>query len=70
MAAPHDRRVVTSEVSKPTCIRANRRVPDVCDNLGVQWCNSFTMIERLDFSTSWRGRAIQPAAGAMLPHQP
>jgi hypothetical protein len=54
--APELRQVVTTEVSKPTCQRANRRVPDVCNDLGGQWCDSFTMIGRLDFSTNWRAR--------------
>nr|WP_237356880.1 DUF4411 family protein [Xanthobacter sp. YC-JY1] len=56
MAAPHDRHVVASEVSKPTCRRANRRIPDVCNHFGVRWCDSFTMVRTLDFSTAWRGR--------------
>ena len=56
MVSPDVRKVVTTEVSKPTCQRANCRVPDVCNDVGVQWCDSFTMIGSLNFSTNWRAR--------------
>jgi hypothetical protein len=46
--------VVTTEVSKPTKQRANRHLPDVCEELGVAWCNTFELTRRLDFRTSWR----------------
>jgi hypothetical protein len=49
-----DRCLVTVEASKPTCQRANRRIPDVCNDVGVQWCNSFQMLATLNFSTNWR----------------
>jgi hypothetical protein len=49
-----DRIVVTTEVSKPTTIRANRRIPDVCNSLGIRWMDSFGMIRALDFTTAWR----------------
>lgn len=52
--APGDRCVVTTEHSRPSRGRANRHVPDVCVANGVQWCNTFELIRRLDFSTSWR----------------
>ena len=48
------RLVVTTEVSKPTRKRANRRIPDVCRDLGVRCRNTFEFIEALDFKTSWR----------------
>jgi hypothetical protein len=51
-----NRCVATAEVSKPTTTRTNRRVPDVCNTLGVQWMDSFGLIRALDFSTSWRGQ--------------
>jgi hypothetical protein len=40
MAAP-DRCVVTTEASKPSKKRQNRRIPDVCVWLSVLWCNPF-----------------------------
>ena len=46
--------VVTTEVSKPTKIRANRRIPDVCWDLGVRCYDPFDFIKALDFTTSWR----------------
>ncbi|TJW51975.1 MAG: DUF4411 family protein [Mesorhizobium sp.] len=54
--APDVRTVVTTEVSKPSCQRANRRVPDVCDQVRIRWCDSFTMVRDLNFSTRWRER--------------
>lgn len=53
MADPDDRCVVTTEVRKPSKTRANRRVPDVCDSMGVQVCNTFEFVRALDFSTKW-----------------
>jgi hypothetical protein len=46
-----ERCVVTVEVSKPTQTRANRRVPDVCDDLGVRHCNTFELCRHAGFST-------------------
>lgn len=56
LADPDLRLVVTVESSKPNCTRANRRIPDVCNDLGVRWCNSFKMLTNLDFSTNWKSR--------------
>ncbi|CCM79639.1 DUF4411 family protein [Rhizobium mesoamericanum] len=56
MAQPADRIVVTVEASKPSAKRANRRIPDVCKDLGVEWCNSFEMMNALNFTTGWRAR--------------
>lgn len=49
-----ERRAITTEASKPSKQRANRRVPDVCHSLGVACENTFFLIRELDFSTSWR----------------
>ena len=49
----NERCVVTTEVSKPSKIRQNRRVPDVCTSLGVQSCNTFELTRALSFRTSW-----------------
>ena len=46
--------VVTTEVSKPTKKRANRRIPDVCWDLRVRCYDPFKFIKALDFTTSWR----------------
>ncbi|WP_026100747.1 DUF4411 family protein [Synechococcus sp. PCC 7336] len=54
LADPKNRVVVTTEVSKPKKQRANRRVPDVCNAVGIQSCHTFQMIRKLDFSTNWR----------------
>jgi hypothetical protein len=54
MAAPADRCVVTTEVSRPHMQRQNRKVPDVCRSLGVTCCDPFSMLRNLGFSTRWR----------------
>ena len=51
--------VVTTERSKPSKERANRHIPDVCDDLGVCCLHIFRyrdtpgLIEALDFRTDW-----------------
>lgn len=44
-----DRIVVTKEVSRPAKLRANRKVPDICDHFGVQWVDDFELYRILDF---------------------
>lgn len=51
-----NRIVVTSEVSKPSMQRKNRRVPDVCKDLGVKCCKVFDLTNSLNFSTDWRSQ--------------
>jgi hypothetical protein len=46
---PINRKVVTTEGSRPARIRANRHVPDVCNTLGINHCNTFQMLRDLDF---------------------
>ncbi len=55
LSAPAERCVVTTEVSSIKKTRQNRKIPDVCDTLGVSCCNTFTMLRALGFSTGWRG---------------
>ena len=45
--------VVTTEVSKPSSTRANRKVPDVCDGFGVPCENTFELVRALNFTTTW-----------------
>jgi hypothetical protein len=54
LVAAADRCVVTNEVSKPTRIRQNRHIPDVCNSLGISWCNTFALTRVLGFKTSWK----------------
>lgn len=49
LACPEQRCVVTNEASKPTTQRANRRIPNVCDVLGVRCYNTFELLRLLDF---------------------
>ena len=53
VADPENRVVVSIEVSSPAKKRANRRVPDVCQDNGVSACNTFTMLRALGFTTVW-----------------
>jgi Domain of unknown function (DUF4411) len=50
-----DRCVVTTEVSKPSAQRQNRKVPDVCTAVGVQCVGPFALNRALGFHTGWRG---------------
>lgn len=45
--------IVTTEVSKPSKLRANKKVPDVCNLLGITWMHTFRLVKELNFSTSW-----------------
>jgi hypothetical protein len=49
-----ERCIVTTEVSKPKRERANRHLPDVCDQFNVKHCNTFEFIRTLDFKTRWK----------------
>ena len=44
--------VVTNEISKPKKQRANRHIPDVCQDLNIRHCNTWKLIKELDFRTS------------------
>jgi len=51
-----NRTVVTTEVSSAKKQRANRRVPDVCNNFDVKWSDTFKLTNELVFSTNWKTR--------------
>lgn len=57
LAYPKDRTVVTTEVSRPSAQRANRKLPDVCQAIGVASCGPFALNKALGFSTGWRPSA-------------
>ena len=46
--------VVTTEVSRPSAQRGNRKLPDVCKHFGVSACNTFKLVRDLDFKTGWK----------------
>lgn len=56
LAMPVDRYVVTAEVSAPARQRQNRKIPDVCNTLGVTWRDTIRMLRELGFSTNWKGQ--------------
>jgi hypothetical protein len=52
----NQRCIVTTESSKPSKIRANRHIPDVCGVFGIPCCNSFEFYKELGFRTNWKGQ--------------
>jgi hypothetical protein len=46
-----DRVIVTKEVSRPSTQGANRKIPDVCNDLGVTWMTDFELFRTLGFTT-------------------
>lgn len=50
---PNDRLVVTAEVSKPGRQGANRHIPNICADIGVQWHSPVEFLNALNFSTGW-----------------
>ena len=56
LADPGQRCVISTESSRPSRIRANRHVPDVCRGLKVPCSNTFELIRALDFRTGWSAR--------------
>lgn len=48
------RTIVTTEVSKPSRTRANRKIPDVCNDFDIRCINNFQMLRELDFTTNWK----------------
>lgn len=53
LADPANRTVVTTEVSRPKAQGHNRKVPDVCQALGVASCGPFALNKALGFTTGW-----------------
>ena len=54
LADSTNRTVVTTEVSRPSTQRANRKVPDVCDAVGAKHCGPFALNRVLGFRTNWK----------------
>lgn len=55
---PAERIIVTTENSKPSRLRANRHVPDVGNQFGIQSINTYELTKLLRFSTKWKTGAI------------
>ena len=51
---PAQRRVVTTEVSRRSAIRANRMIPDVCEGLKIKCVTAFELNRALNFRTDWQ----------------
>lgn len=54
LADPQGRFVVTTEVSNTKKQRQNRKIPDVCADVGAMCCDTFAMLRALGFATNWR----------------
>lgn len=54
LADPVNRTVVTIETSRRSAQRANRKVPDVCQSVGVLSCGPFILNRALGFTTGWQ----------------
>jgi len=50
---PNNRLIVTAEVSKPGRQGANRHIPNICADIGVQWQTPVEFLNVLNFSTGW-----------------
>ena len=46
-----NRIVVSNEGSRPSKARANRHIPDVCQDFNIRVVNVFRLIQELDFRT-------------------
>jgi hypothetical protein len=46
--------VVTTEVSRPSMKRQNRKLPDVCELFDVRCFNTFQMARALNWKTGWK----------------
>jgi len=46
--------IVTTEASKPKREGANRHIPDVCNVFDIKCINNFELINKMNFSTSWK----------------
>lgn len=53
LANKKDRTIVTSEISKPKKVRANRRIPDACKTFDVRCVKQWELIKELDFRTCY-----------------
>lgn len=51
---PSERCIVTTENSKPKRKRANRHIPDVCKQFGIQPLNTYELTKVLGFTTKWK----------------
>tara|TARA_R110002110_G_scaffold216522_1_gene430536 strand:- start:75 stop:566 length:492 start_codon:yes stop_codon:yes gene_type:complete len=52
-ADKQQRIVVTAEVSKPGREGANRHIPNICEDCGVNWINPIEFLQQLNFTTDW-----------------
>ena len=50
---PTGRIIVTTEGSKPSAQRQNKKIPDVCNHFGITSLNTFQLTKVLDFRTNW-----------------
>ena len=49
-----NRAVVSTESSKPSKQKYNKKIPDVCSQLGIKCFDIYRLIKDLDFRTNWK----------------
>lgn len=49
---PANRVIVTTEVSRPSKKRANKKIPDICEHFKIRCINNFQLIRECDFKTN------------------
>jgi len=55
-----NRVIVTDETPRPNKKRANRKIPNVCDDFSIKNINSFRFFKDLNFSTNWEAKLKTP----------
>lgn len=56
LADAAERCVITTETSRPSAQRQNRKIPDVCRVFGIQCFGPFVLNRNLGFRTDWNAR--------------
>ena len=44
---------MTGETHEAKKVGANRKIPNVCEDCGVQWMTPVQFMNELDFTTAW-----------------
>ncbi len=57
MVDPVQRTVVSAEVSKPSKMGKNRKVPDACADMNVRCIGPFAFFREVRFATNWKDDA-------------
>ena len=71
---PENCYIVTHETSKPAAQGANRKIPDICSQLGIKCLHTVEFIKELDFKTKWKDETPEQElalySGPVVPELP